>query len=751
MISMVRMFKQICWLALLALGVQRAAAYSFIVPFEAYQVPVIGYNIGGDLGGPGNLGEEYRRNTPRLYYSIDQNYLDFFGSNGVVEIDAAFAILNNLTNVSSYTSGLYEWPMEAKSINYKAQALSLIDMKSAMLVVMVEQLGLAEPDRFTWTLHDRLVGPGGCPVNVSYTVIKRNFDPAFSGLDVLQPTSYVNGTLYSYQIIEFCTGPDPLAEAVEFAVDPTADTFTAVASARATLNYGEFYHGLTRDDVGGLRYLLRTNNMNIEIAGDDTLTFITNTTPQLLFTSNLTQFVIQALTNDPGTLSALYPTLQIAASTPFFTNVVTTNVIFYFTNFPFDPVGTPAALVAVNQAVTNVATYYSHEFLNVFITPAYQLVSNTQIPLVPAHTATNRLMTIWTTNITSTACPPFTPYGSICTNISATTILTNGIFGDYYILPTNLCGVSIISTQLIAAITVTNVTLVATNAPGTTNAANEFFSQTPTYSFNQYIYAIRPVVCPSNSIALRQGIEQIQFERRDFDSLLNRFFYPITNEYTLISITNSTLYPQRIQRIVTTPDFLLTASDLATDPADGIIGASYYARSLTFSTNGALPNLNGPGVIQAGSVITFDKVGPIFGNFTPFNLDEASQVPILTWGSFNGSTNEPTIYPNGASILNLENQVLIQVSPNGPALPNGQLTVNYTNAFGGFTAVGGSPPYTWSLSPGSPGLPTGLGLNGTTGRIAGVPLAAGTYDFTIRMTDLGARFVDRPYSITITP
>jgi hypothetical protein len=31
------------------------------------------------------------------------------------------------------------------------------------------------------------------------------------------------------------------------------------------LNEGEFYGGLTRDDVGGLRYLLRTNNLNTEI------------------------------------------------------------------------------------------------------------------------------------------------------------------------------------------------------------------------------------------------------------------------------------------------------------------------------------------------------------------------------------------------------------------------------------------------------------------------------------------------------
>jgi hypothetical protein len=300
-------------------------------------------------------------------------------------------------------------------------------------------------------------------------------------------------------------------------------------------------------------------------------------------------------------------------------------------------------------------------------------------------------------------------------------------------------------------IIVTNATLVATNDPAVSNAANVFFSQTVTYTFNQYIYLVRPVVCPTNSLALRQGIERIQFERRDFDSLLNRFFYPVTNEYTLVSITNSTLYPQRIQRIITTPDFLLTAEDLATIPADPVIGSGYGARSIDFSTNGALPNINGPGVIQPGSVITFNKVGPIFFNFTPFNLDEASQIPIMTWGSFNGGTNEPTVYPNGTSILNLENQVLIQITPNGPELPEGEVDVEYGTVFTGFTATGGSPPYTWGLSPGSAGLPTGLIFNQTTGAITGLPQEDGTFDFIIRMTDTGARFVDRPYSITITP
>jgi len=742
---MVRIFKQVVWLVLLALGVRNASGYALIGPYSPYQVPVIAYNLPGDLGGPMNLGEEFRRNLPVMYYTFDQNFTDYFGTNGIDAIEQAFTLMNGLTNVSSYSSNLTEFPQEATRVNYLAQALNLSDLKSVTMSLLAEEMGLAQPDRWTWCLHDRLVGPGGCPGDVQYTVIKRNFDPTISALNQYQPSSYVNGTLFSYLIVETCTGADPLADAYEFTVDPLATTFTAIASYG--LLTGEFYTGMTRDDVGGLRYMYRTNNYNLEAAGVATSTYITNTTPQLLFTSNLTLFAAQALTNAPGALLALYPDLQIISSTPIFTNVVTTNTIFYFVNRPQDPAGTAAALVTATVVTTNVAIYWNHEFLNVFITPGYQIVSNTQIPFVPGHTSTNGQIIVWTTNISTSACSPYAPYNTICTNISAQAFLTNGVFGDYYILPTNICSVAIIATQLITAVTVTNATFTATNAPGTTNNVGESFDQTSTYTYNQYIYVVRPVQCPTNTVATRQGIERVQWVRRDFDSLVNRFFYPITNRYVLMAVTNNTLTPQYVERVVTAPDVLLTAQDLSSTTADPQIGSGSAARNLAYSTNGAGIGLTGPGTIDNQIQFTYEKVGPIYGNISPTTMDEATQIPLWFWGSFDGSTNLPVVYPNGTSIYNIENQVLIQVSPVGPNLPIAHIGVGYTNTF---TVTGGTAPYVWSLSPGSPGLPTGLFLNSATGQITGTPVQLGIYDFSIRLTDATGRFVDRAYSITIT-
>ena len=64
-------------------------------------------------------------------------------------------------------------------------------------------------------------------------------------------------------------------------------------------------------------------------------------------------------------------------------------------------------------------------------------------------------------------------------------------------------------------------------------------------------------------------------------------------------------------------------------------------------------------VYAVGSVLTFNSVGPLLQNIWPFFLSEANAftIPFL-WGSFDGSTNEPVVYPIGTSIQQIEAQVL---------------------------------------------------------------------------------------------
>src|SRR6516162_5722686 len=108
---MLRLIKRFLWLGLLGGSLPAAFGFALLGPLnEAYQVPTIGYGFGQDIGGPKNLGEFYRHNTPVMYYAADAAFWNYFGSNGVAAVDAAFGMFNGLNNVSSYSSDLTEFP-----------------------------------------------------------------------------------------------------------------------------------------------------------------------------------------------------------------------------------------------------------------------------------------------------------------------------------------------------------------------------------------------------------------------------------------------------------------------------------------------------------------------------------------------------------------------------------------------------------------------------------------------------------------
>ena len=67
---------------------------------------------------------------------------------------------------------------------------------------------------------------------------------------------------------------------------------------------------------------------------------------------------------------------------------------------------------------------------------------------------------------------------------------------------------------------------------------------------------------------------------------------------------------------------------------------------------------------------------------------------------------------------------------------------------GNLFASGGVLPYTWSLVAGE--LPPGLELSESPGRITGLPTTAGTFNFTVRVTDDRGAFAERAFSITIS-
>lgn len=87
--------------------------------------------------------------------------------------------------------------------------------------------------------------------------------------------------------------------------------------------------------------------------------------------------------------------------------------------------------------------------------------------------------------------------------------------------------------------------------------------------------------------------------------------------------------------------------------------------------------------------------------------------------------------------------------PAGPSiggtspLPTGVQGLAYSQAF---TASGGAVPYQWSLSGGD--LPPGVGLN-ADGSLAGTPTGSGTYNFSVKVTDIQGQSDTKTFAITV--
>jgi hypothetical protein len=810
---MLRFLKQLVWWAGFIIGCQSAFGFALIGPVPAgnspddYQVTEIGYNLGGgtftgsaiistvggyapqdstlttapfllepsgDMGTPKSIGEGYRRNTPVMYYSFDASFLGFFGPDGAAEVDKAMAIYNSLTNVSSYSADLSEFPEESRRLNFRAGNASLLDIRSVTMGLMTEQLGFWEPVRWVWALHarDHIPGPGlpPCPGAMEYLIDKKNLDIVASSPSDYQYSSYVNGVLYSYFIAEGCT-TTPAADAIEVPVDPLARPYSAVADFTSFyysgLAPGEFYTSLTRDDVGALRYLIRQNNLAPETAGPRTIEFVTNSLTPVLVTNtlDLNLFAAQARTNDAATLATLYPGLIVTSSSNYFGLSIRTNITATLVSSPYDPAGTPPShpFFTTNYS-TNATTFFVHTFANV-VTNMYStrgLVASVNLSLSLSPTA---------------------PAGTLPTLVTTVKpAFVNGVFGDFFLVPTNLCGAQILSNLFTQVIATTNLPTQITTGGGTnglaggTNAAVAFTPGSVTF-FTNHALVYLPVSCPVNPEGTFAGVEKVRFIRRDYDSLINQFWDPVTNDYTLLELTNSALMPRHMRRAVPKPDFLFTAADLALNTGlsysntvagtteslqlsgalNGPLGMFDVVRTINYNQSARPPNLAGPGTIESPLVLPtlmiYNKIGPLYENnnlglSTNFFIGELDQNPFLnlSWGSFDGTTNAPEVYPNGTTIEELEGLLT------GPAitisgLPTAIIGANYSAQL---TAAGGQAPYTWTLAPGSAGLPDGLMLT-PDGQISGSANGpAAIYDFTVRVTDSTGATKDLAFTITVS-
>ena len=780
--SMSRFVKFLAALLVVIGGVSSAPAFSFWATKEGFMLPDPGSLLGYDRYGqteypdgsgwftfeheqsfaPHNLGEEFRWNTPVLYYSYDPSFQDYFGSNGVYAVDQGVGILNALSNIDDYSPDLSEFPLDEARFNLTAQALHLFDLKSATLEMLVTKLGLADPDRWTWMIHDRAAHPS-CPL-YDYTIIQRNFDPL-----TWAPSSYVNGNLLTYFIDQHCP-PDTRGDHVdadERPVDPFAEVQSAVASPKITYpniaDLGMYHVGLTRDDVAGLRYLYSATNKNEEISPPDAQLFETNFTPILIVSSNLDLFAAQALTNDAAALQALYPGLIITGTSNIFTGpaLLITNVTFFITNAPpWAPAGT-FVFASVTNVTANFQPLFSHTFGNL---STFQFVNGqwVAVPITSLTDVTGHQIVATTTTTVSFQTSPFgiAGVGTIVSNTTTRFTIRSGPVGEFFIAPTNVCDLRILGAVFTNVVPQTNLIATVTNNTTGSNVVGVLAGTViQTTFFTNHFFSALPVICTNNTVDVREGIQKINFVRHDFDPLFSRFFTPITNDYTMVAWrTNGspTGHPdiQHFRRVVTRPDILFGAADLTGISVIETISRSRASFDTTLVVDPGLSNspnvtVAGPGIFEGPLTLLFNKSGAVrLNSESPFN-DQATSTFYYQWASFDGSTNAPFLYPNSATINDLENQFAFVVSPT--FLPAGTTGSDYSATL---SVSGGQAPFVWSIAPNS-ALPAGLTLtqnpdNSAEATISGTPVAAGITPVVIRVRDSGGLSLDTFYVITIT-
>ena len=303
----------------------------------------------------------------------------------------------------------------------------------------------------------------------------------------------------------------------------------------------------------------------------------------------------------------------------------------------------------------------------------------------------------------------------LVTNTTTKTVtLANVPSGEFYINTNYLCGPDVIVSPQPTGFPIANVTATTNLLYATSNSAGYFTSQSLVTYSTTHVYVVQQPICSTaspgtvtNSPGYFQGVGKIRFVKvpdGQMDPLTHVLTTPITNQYTifLFNPTTGKLEPRTFQRVVTTPDIVLSAADLAIGPGFDL-GVDTVTRPVPqYEIANVLPGLAGPGVIDGQTTFIFNKVGPVFCNGpfltgTPMVsricVNGTTQMPALQWASFDGSTNDPVLYPNGTSIQELENQMFISISP--ASLPDGTNNVAYPTTT--FSATGGRRPTTWSL------------------------------------------------------
>jgi hypothetical protein len=158
----------------------------------------------------------------------------------------------------------------------------------------------------------------------------------------------------------------------------------------------------------------------------------------------------------------------------------------------------------------------------------------------------------------------------------------------------------------------------------------------------------------TNTLAVRGGVEKITYRKAKFLSRHSSQFKPVVLNYKLQREADGT---ESVRRLVDYPDIIFRAEELAPDsPSASPFPIPAVTRSANIFLDNPDPDV-GPGVILPQTTFTYNKLGPFFFQTTPNTIFEDA-IPGFVWGSFDGTTNDPVVYPVGTTIHDIEDLVL---------------------------------------------------------------------------------------------
>jgi uncharacterized repeat protein (TIGR03803 family) len=198
--------------------------------------------------------------------------------------------------------------------------------------------------------------------------------------------------------------------------------------------------------------------------------------------------------------------------------------------------------------------------------------------------------------------------------------------------------------------------------------------------------------------------------------------------------------------------FTAKVTDSESESSTASLSLTVYGTTIVRITTTSLPNGIVGGAYSATMAATSGTkpyTWSVYSGALPAGLAINASTGVIAGTPTTAGTSTFFIGVKGAGANTATAQLSITVIPelvvDTTLLPTGSVGISYSYTL---TAMGGTSPYTWSVSAGT--LPAGLTLNTSTGVISGKPTTAVTADaFTVEVTDSASHTATANLTLTV--